>query len=118
VNWYVDVLKNYVGFGGRARRKEYWMFTLINLIIVAVLFGIDLAIHSQIPYFLYALAVLLPALAVAFRRMHDTGRSAWWFFIGLVPLIGSIVILVFLASDGQAGENKYGANPKLNPAVS
>lgn len=113
MNWYLAVLKNYVGFGGRARRKEYWMFALFNVIFAAVLFAIDLAIGSNIPYILYALAVFIPGLAVAFRRLHDTGRSAWWFFIAVIPLVGAITLLVFLASDSAAGENKYGPNPKL-----
>jgi uncharacterized membrane protein YhaH (DUF805 family) len=116
VNWYLAVLKNYAGFGGRARRKEYWMFTLFNSIFIAALIAIDLAIGTNIPYLVYALAVLVPALAVGFRRLHDTGRSAWWFFIALIPLVGSIVLLVFFASDSAAGENKYGPNPKLADA--
>jgi uncharacterized membrane protein YhaH (DUF805 family) len=112
VNWYLDVLKNYVGFGGRARRKEYWMFFLINLIAAVVLAIIDAAINTSILGLLYGLAVLLPSLAVGFRRLHDTGRSAWWLLIALVPLIGSIILIVFLAMDSQPETNKYGPNPK------
>jgi uncharacterized membrane protein YhaH (DUF805 family) len=112
VNWYVDVLKNYVGFSGRARRQEYWMYFLFNIIAVVVLTIIDAVIKTSILVILYYLAVLLPTLAVGFRRLHDTGRSAWWLLLGIIPLIGSIIIIVFLASEGDAGENKYGPSPK------
>ena len=130
MNWYVKVLKQYVDFSGRARRKEYWMFALINAIIVIVLqlvdgllgtgintasaggsgvsFGISLGILSG----LYSLAVLLPGLAVAIRRLHDTDRSGWWVLIALVPFVGGIVLLVFFVLAGTAGGNKYGADPK------
>jgi len=116
VNWYLAVVKNYVGFGGRARRKEYWMFALFNFIFIAAIYAIDLAIGTSIPYILYTLAVFIPGLAAAFRRLHDTGRSAWWLFIALIPLVGAIVLLVFLVSDSAAGENQYGPNPKLADA--
>jgi uncharacterized membrane protein YhaH (DUF805 family) len=112
MNYYVAVLKNYVGFSGRARRAEYWQFTLFNIIALVAFFVIDLAIHSPILYALYALAVLLPSLAVAVRRLHDTDRSGWWLLLGVIPLIGGIVLLVFMCLEGTQGNNKYGANPK------
>lgn len=112
MNYYVAVLKNYVGFSGRARRAEYWQFTLFNIIALVAFFLIDLAIHSPILYALYALAVLLPSLAVAVRRLHDTDRSGWWLLLGVIPLIGGIVLLVFMCLEGTQGNNKYGANPK------
>lgn len=112
MNYYVAVLKNYVGFSGRARRAEYWQFTLFNIIALVACFVIDLAIKSPILYALYALAVLLPSLAVAVRRLHDTDRSGWWLLIGLVPLIGGIVLLVFMCLEGTRGNNKHGADPK------
>ncbi|MGW1883523.1 DUF805 domain-containing protein [Streptomyces sp. NPDC001970] len=117
MSWYLAVLKNYAGFGGRARRKEYWMFVLFNVIFAAVLLGIGFAIESQIPYAIYILATLIPALAAAVRRLHDTGRSGWWLLISFVPLVGGIILLVFLASDGKPEENQYGVNPKLAPAA-
>ncbi|MGW5969021.1 DUF805 domain-containing protein [Streptomyces sp. NPDC055186] len=112
MNWYVDVLKKYAVFNGRARRKEYWMFTLFSVIVSIVLAVVDAAIGTQALQLIYAVAVLLPSLAVTVRRLHDTDRSGLWVFIGLVPLVGFIVMLVFLATEGTPGENKYGANPK------
>ena len=112
MNWYLSVLKNYVGFSGRARRQEFWMFVLFNFIIEIVLGIIDTAIGSSILGGLYALAVLLPTLAVAVRRLHDTDRSGWWILIGIIPIIGWIILIVFYAQEGQPGENKHGANPK------
>lgn len=123
MSWYIKVLKKYAEFNGRARRKEYWMFTLINVIIsfgivfIGVIFG---SISGNdftggafgVIYFLYVLAVLIPGLAVTVRRLHDTGRSGWWFLIGLVPFVGTIILLVFMVMDSDPGENIYGANPK------
>ncbi len=113
MNWYLTVLKNYVGFGGRARRTEYWMFTLFNAIIVTILLVLGVSVHALLfLYVLYVLAVLLPGLAVLFRRLHDIDKTAWWLLIGLVPFIGSIVLLVFACLPGTPGPNKYGADPK------
>jgi len=117
VNWYLAVLKNYVGFNGRARRTEYWMFFLFNLIIGIVLEIIGLALKNQILYYIYGLAVLLPNLAVGVRRLHDTGKSGWWLLIGLIPIVGWIVLLVFFVTAGQPGNNQYGPDPKLVPAT-
>ncbi|MFC1414520.1 DUF805 domain-containing protein [Streptacidiphilus sp. N1-12] len=116
MNWYVSCVKNYFGFGGRARRQEYWMFTLFHVIFLVALFVIGLVIHTQIPYFVYGIALLIPGLAASFRRLHDTGRSAWWLLIALVPF-GAIALLIFMVSEGQAAENKFGPNPKLAPAL-
>jgi uncharacterized membrane protein YhaH (DUF805 family) len=117
VHWYVDVLKKYAVFSGRARRQEYWMFTLFSVIISIVLSIIDnVAGTSPILGAIYSLVVLLPSLGVAVRRLHDTDRSGWWLLIGLVPLVGGIILLVFLASDGKPHENSHGPNPKLVPA--
>jgi uncharacterized membrane protein YhaH (DUF805 family) len=119
MNWYLAVLKNYVGFSGRARRTEYWMFALFNCIVLLVLYILAIAVHALIVlYILYALAVLLPSLAVAFRRLHDTGRSAWWILIGLVPFVGGIVLLVFACLPGTPGPNQYGPDPKAVSAYS
>lgn len=113
MQWYLKVLKNYVGFDGRARRKEYWMFTLINVIISVILSFVDnLAGTSPFLSGIYGLAILLPSLAVTVRRLHDTGRSGWWILIVLIPFIGSIILLVFTVLDSQESDNQYGPNPK------
>ncbi|WP_371537035.1 DUF805 domain-containing protein [Streptomyces sp. NBC_01023] len=113
MNWYLDVLKNYVGFSGRARRQEYWMFTLFSIIISVVLAIISMAVlDSNWLSGLYTLAVLLPTLAVTVRRLHDTGRSGGWIFIALVPLVGWIILLVFLVLEGERQSNSHGPDPK------
>jgi uncharacterized membrane protein YhaH (DUF805 family) len=112
VNYYLGVWKNYAGFAGRARRAEYWQFALVHVIALIVLFAIDAAIGTSVPYLLYTLAALIPGLAVGVRRLHDTDRSGWWLLISLVPLVGVIVLLVFLCAAGGPGANKYGADPK------
>jgi uncharacterized membrane protein YhaH (DUF805 family) len=119
MNWYTSVLKKYAVFSGRARRKEYWMFFLFNVIFLIVALILDNVLGTTIGnagyglfYFLYALAILLPSLAVGVRRLHDTGRSGWWFFIGLIPIIGGIWLLVLFCIEGTPGENTYGPNPK------
>ena len=118
MDWYMKVIKNYVGFSGRARRKEYWMFTLFNLIAAILIAVIDNVLGTTTATgigmlgLLYALAILLPGLAVSVRRLHDTGRSGWWLLIALVPLLGAIVLLVFMVLDGNRGSNEYGPDPK------
>jgi len=119
MGWYLEVLKKYAVFDGRARRKEYWMFFLTNLVISVVLILIDLLIGTFSPQGgvgllqgLYSLAVLIPSIAVTVRRLHDTGRSGWWILIALIPFIGGIVLLIFMALDSEPGANQYGLNPK------
>jgi uncharacterized membrane protein YhaH (DUF805 family) len=115
MQWYLKVLKNYVGFQGRARRKEYWMFMLFNIIVTIVLAIIEsVAGLDSVLSGIYSLAVLLPSLAVTARRLHDIGRSGWWNLINLIPIIGVIVLLVFTCQDSQEGENQYGPNPKFS----
>jgi uncharacterized membrane protein YhaH (DUF805 family) len=118
MNYYTDVLKKYAVFTGRATRKEYWMFALYN-ILVALGIGIIVAIlehdssnNLKIIQDLYSLAVFLPCLGVTIRRLHDTNHSGWWIFINLIPIIGQIIFLVFLATDSQPSSNTYGPNPK------
>lgn len=128
MKWYLKVLRHYADFSGRARRTEYWMFVLFNLIFACVAMGIDNAIGftfrftgpdgNTIPFFygyiyvLYSLFVLVPGLAVLVRRLHDVGKSGWMILIALIPLIGAIWLLVLLCTDSQNGPNKWGANPK------
>ncbi|KUP07442.1 membrane protein [Bacillus coahuilensis m2-6] len=117
MSWYLKVLKNYVGFQGRARRKEYWMFILFTTLISIVLTLIELAVGlPSVLTGIYSLAILLPSLAVSVRRLHDTGRSGWWLLINLVPLIGGIVFLVFTCLDSEPTANRFGENPK-NQAI-
>ncbi|MET9932783.1 MULTISPECIES: DUF805 domain-containing protein [unclassified Streptomyces] len=116
MNWYLDVLKKYAVFSGRARRKEFWMFQLFNIIAVIILSILDSVLGIQILSLVYALAVLLPSLGVSVRRLHDTGRSGWWILIALVPLVGGIILLVFNCLEGEQQQNAYGPNPKLAPA--
>lgn len=113
MEWYLKVLKNYAVFEGRARRKEYWMFVLVNLIVEIILSVIGSLLHiRQFLTGLYSLAVFLPSLAVSVRRLHDSGRSGLWVLIGLIPFIGAIVLLVFFCLDSQEGNNRFGPNPK------
>lgn len=117
MHWYVDVLKKYAVFTGRARRQEYWMFFLVNLIIAIVLSIIGRAIGTMVISWIYSLALFLPGLGVAVRRLHDTGRSGWFVLIGLIPFIGWIILIVFLAQEGRPEPNEHGPNPKYAPAV-
>ncbi|MFM7195361.1 MAG: DUF805 domain-containing protein [Bacteroidota bacterium] len=119
MNWYLKVLNNYAVFTGRARRSEFWMFLLFNLIFAVVATILDNILGTTIDplpygliYLLYVLAVFIPGLAVTVRRLHDVGKSGWMYFIVLIPLVGAIWLLVLLATDSNPGENKYGANPK------
>jgi len=111
--WKRVVLERYAQFTGRARRAEFWWFFLASFII-GIGFNILIAVSSifWIVYVLYALALLIPNLAVGVRRLHDTDKSGWWLLIGLIPLIGIIVLIVFFATDGQPGPNQYGASEK------
>ncbi|MEU6931889.1 DUF805 domain-containing protein [Streptomyces sp. NPDC046385] len=117
MNWYLDVLKKYAVFTGRARRQEFWMFALFNLIAAIIVMIVDMALGTYpLLYAIYGLGVLLPSLGVAVRRLHDTGRSGWWILIDLVPLVGFIILIVFLATEGDSQQNAHGPNPKLAPA--
>jgi uncharacterized membrane protein YhaH (DUF805 family) len=106
-------------FDHRCRRTEYWYFVLFNIIVGIVLGWIDALLGTRGSYAgagllsgIYGLAVLIPTLAVSVRRLHDIDRTGWWILIGLVPLIGGIVLLVFALLDGTPGDNRYGPNPK------
>lgn len=121
MKWYLKVLRQYADFGGRARRAEYWMFTLVSVIISVVLAIVDAAISRTfaglgVLGLIYWLAVLLPSLAVGARRLHDIGRSGWWQLLQLIPIIGAIVVIVFFATDGNRGTNAYGPDPQAAPA--
>ncbi|MFG3345987.1 DUF805 domain-containing protein [Streptomyces sp. NPDC048018] len=113
MNWYLEAFKKYAVFSGRARRKEFWMFQLFNLLASIIASVIDGALGIQLLSLIYLLAVLVPSLAIAVRRLHDTGRSGWWLLIGLIPLVGAIVLLVFYCTEGDQAPNEHGTNPKL-----
>ena len=113
MNWYVEALKNkYATFTGRAHRTEFWMFLLMTVIVTMVVSVVDSIIGKQVLSTLYGLATLVPGLAIGARRLHDTDRSGWWQLLGLVPLVGIIVLIVFYVQDSQPGGNRFGANPK------
>ncbi|MEI7812936.1 MAG: DUF805 domain-containing protein [Ignavibacteria bacterium] len=113
MNWYLQVLRNYAEFSGRARRTEYWMFALFNFIfaIVALIFDLVLG-TAAVFYTIYIVALFIPGLAVSVRRLHDVGKSGWMMLIILIPLIGAIWLFVLSVTDSQPGDNQYGQNPK------
>ncbi|MDE1251249.1 DUF805 domain-containing protein [Vibrio aestuarianus] len=119
MNWYITAVKKYATFSGRSRRKEYWYFFLFNLLISMFLGFIDALTGSFDPATgyglfssMYTLALFIPGIAVGVRRLHDTGRTGWWLLIMLIPIIGILVLLYFMVSNGDSGTNKYGHDPK------
>ena len=120
MNYFIDCLtKKYACFSGRARRQEYWLFALFNFIagiIIGVIAGVLVSVTNVTAFAylgsIYNLAVLIPGLAVLFRRLHDIGKSGWWWLLAFIPIIGWIVLIVFCCLDSQPGDNQYGPNPK------
>lgn len=119
MSWFLMAVKNYAGFSGRARRKEYWFFILFYLIISTVLMSVDRATGGLdantglgLSSGIFSLAMFIPSLAVAVRRLHDTDRTGWWILINFLPLIGFLIFLVFMVLDGTPGDNRYGQSPK------
>jgi uncharacterized membrane protein YhaH (DUF805 family) len=138
MEWYLKVLRQYADFNGRARRKEYWMFVLFNFIIMfggMIVLGIIAQIIESMTFtvsadsqvaqakgsgngvvaivvILYVLATIIPSLAVAVRRLHDTNQSGWMMLIGLIPVLGGIWLLMSMVEEGDKGDNKYGPDPK------
>jgi uncharacterized membrane protein YhaH (DUF805 family) len=115
MNWYIEAWKKYAVFGGRAGRQEYWYFVLFNIlayILLSIVAGVIGKIGASL-LSLYAVAVFLPGLAASIRRLHDTNRSGWWLLISAIPLVGPIVVLVFLAQESHAIENQYGPIPRV-----
>lgn len=114
IEWYKKPFQKFLEFEGRARRKEFWTFTLGNILISLILsssggligFGLELL------GFLFGLIIIIPSIAVAVRRLHDTGRSGFWILIGLIPIIGGLILLFFYLIDSEPGANQYGPNPK------
>lgn len=112
MDYYLGVLKKYAVFEGRASRSEYWFFALFNFVISIAINVIEIPLQTAILSWLYALAVLVPSLAVGARRLHDTGRSGWWLLIFLVPILGPIILIIWFVFDSEPGANRYGPNPK------
>ncbi|GAA3947649.1 DUF805 domain-containing protein [Allohahella marinimesophila] len=114
---FIEVYRKYAQFSGRARRREYWMWVLIYVLTLFLLIAVEkvLGIES-ILYFAFTALSFIPALAVGVRRLHDTGRSGWWMLLLLIPLVGSLVLLVLFVLDSQPGSNQFGPNPKLAQA--
>ncbi|WP_339726848.1 DUF805 domain-containing protein [uncultured Gimesia sp.] len=129
MHWYLTVLKKYAVLDGRARPMEYWMFTLLDTlfailaIVVGTMIGSMIGGPGEISFLgfwlllAYMFILLMPKLSVTVRRLHDTGRSALWLFVGLIPLVGSLIILVLMVLEGEPGENEYGPNPIAVPSV-
>lgn len=119
MQWYIGAFKKYVDFSGRARRKEFWYFILFNMIVTLVLAFIDASMFGSNQHatfgmlsMIYGVVALLPGLGVSVRRLHDTDHSGWWLLVGLLPLIGGIVLLVFSLMDSNPEDNAYGMSPK------
>lgn len=125
IEWYKKVVfENYANFKGRARRSEYWYYNLMQLVIflsLLILGAIGGSLFDSVPgglliaYFIfvfYSLATLIPTLGVVVRRLHDVGKSGWFYFIGLIPVVGGIWLLVLMCTEGDHGENDYGPDPK------
>jgi uncharacterized membrane protein YhaH (DUF805 family) len=122
MHWFINPIKNhYADFSGRATRKEYWMFTLIYMLLgVAggfsfafigfLFFDETFLLVGAIVFIIVFLGTLIPAIALQVRRLHDIGKSGWWYFIGFIPYIGGIILLVMSALPSQAGSNAYGPN--------
>lgn len=116
---FITCMKKYAVFSGRARRTEYWMFVLFNLLFSIIAAVIDNVAGTTkkddvtgLFYSLFGLVTLMPSLAVTVRRLHDVGKSGWWMLIGLIPIVGSIWLIVLTATDSNPGDNEYGPNPK------
>jgi uncharacterized membrane protein YhaH (DUF805 family) len=109
---FTAAIQQFSNFEGRNTRTQYWMFILFYVIFYIACGIVDKVLGTVFVSAIYALVLLIPSLAAAARRLHDTGRSGWWQLIGLIPLLGAIVLIVFLVQDSEAGDNAYGANPK------
>ncbi|TDU03414.1 uncharacterized membrane protein YhaH (DUF805 family) [Streptomyces sp. 846.5] len=111
MGWYLAVLRNYAGFRGRAAGLEFWVFFLFQAVILGALYLLGIAIHSQLPFLVYSLATAVPTWAVIVRRLHDTGRGGWWILFLLLPIVGTIVVLLLMADEGELDENRFGPQP-------
>ena len=124
MDWYIKVLReNYSNFKGRARREEYWMFTLVHIgvylllylpVILGILFQSTTVYYTFIgTFFVYSLVTTIPNIAVTVRRLHDTNHSGWMYLIAFIPIIGTIWLIILVVKEGDSGTNDYGPNPKV-----
>ncbi|MEZ9567200.1 DUF805 domain-containing protein [Vibrio artabrorum] len=119
MEYFIGAIRKYSVFKGRARRKEFWYFYLVSFVISLVLAFLDHQLGTYDPELgggllggIYGIFIFLPSLALTVRRIHDTGRSGYWAFLLLVPLVGLLVILFFALTDSNSGSNEYGGSPK------
>lgn len=116
MNWYLKALRQYLDFNGRARRAEYWVFRVYDLVFLLLAMLIDMLLGTDYPgmFFIgYNILLIIPRLAAKVRRLHDSGNSGWMILLPLIPLIGTIWMFILLITDSEARENQYGPNPKL-----
>lgn len=118
--WKTCVLTKYADFGGRARRAEFWGFAVVNAAVYVLLLLLFLLLNSSgfvlVLYLVFAVAMLVPSLAAAVRRLHDTGKSGWTLLVALIPLVGGLILLFFYVTDSDQKTNDYGASPKYGRA--
>jgi len=116
MNWYLEVLRKYATFSGRARRKEYWMFTLVHVLVTLVLMASSGLIGTvgALLYMLYVLGTIVPSIALTVRRLQDQDKEWPWIFVAFIPFIGSIWLIILMATEGTKGENRFGLDPKEN----
>lgn len=102
MDYFINPIKNhYMDFEGKVKRKPFWMFTLINFILMIAIYAIGIAAGFPLLGTIYSLVLFLPSIAITTRRLHDTSRSGWWQLISLIPLIGPIILIVFLVQDSK-----------------
>ncbi len=105
-------IQKYASFGGRAPRSEFWFYVLFQFLALIVAAIIDAVLGTQmIVYLIVGLGLLLPSISVAVRRLHDTNRSGWWYWLFLVPIVGAIVLLIWFCTKGSDSTNDFGADP-------
>ena len=136
LQWGLMPFRRYADFAGRSRRREYWMFVLFNYALAAVygavlgivMLALYFADASEtmmmsicyvllVPYFLYSCYAMIPGLAVTVRRLHDLDKSGWYLLIGLIPLVGAILLLVWYCTEGTRGPNRFGPDPLADDAA-
>jgi len=123
MKWYLHALRKYAVIKGRARRREYWIFELMNSAIALALFVLAVKLgKAGYPYFLslpflYIVATMIPSLSSLIRRLHDTNRSGWWLLISMLPVVGPLILFGITVTNSDPGENRFGPNPKRQPTT-